>query len=395
MKKWMILAAAVVLAAPVFAQTQEAFPSYIQVNGRSQMEVTPDEFYLSIVINERESKGKITVETQQRQMIDALKKLGVDVEKQLKVANMSSDFYKKASSLTTAKYQLLLHSAAEVGDVTAALGDLGISNVGIVRVTRSDIDSLKEQVRLDAIHNAKSSAEALAGAIGQKIGKCFYIYDSNYDVAPQYYDNMMMVRSKAMMADSAEAGAPEEPSLDNERESKGKITVETQQRQMIDALKKLGVDVEKQLKVANMSSDFYKKASSLTTAKYQLLLHSAAEVGDVTAALGDLGISNVGIVRVTRSDIDSLKEQVRLDAIHNAKSSAEALAGAIGQKIGKCFYIYDSNYDVAPQYYDNMMMVRSKAMMADSAEAGAPEEPSLDFKTIKLEYNVQTKFVLE
>ena len=48
MKKWMILAAAVVLAAPVFAQTQEAFPSYIQVNGRSQMEVTPDEFYLSI-----------------------------------------------------------------------------------------------------------------------------------------------------------------------------------------------------------------------------------------------------------------------------------------------------------------------------------------------------------
>ena len=77
------------------------------------------------------------------------------------------------------------------------------------------------------------------------------------------------------------------------------------------------------------------------------------------------------------------------------QSSAEALAGAIGQKIGKCFYIYDSNYDVAPQYYDNMMMVRSKAMMADSAEAGAPEEPSLDFKTIKLEYNVQTKFVLE
>lgn len=128
---------------------------------------------------------------------------------------------------------------------------------------------------------------------------------------------------------------------------------------------------------------FLQEGHSLTTAKYQLLLHSAAEVGDVTAALGDLGISNVGIVRVTRSDIDSLKEQVRLDAIHNAKSSAEALAGAIGQKIGKCFYIYDSNYDVAPQYYDNMMMVRSKAMMADSAEAGAPEEPSLDFKTIR------------
>ena len=214
MKRLILLAAVAFFALPAAAQMQEAFPSYIQVNGRAEKEIAPDEFYLQIIINERDSKGKISVESQQRDMIAALKRAGVDVEKQLKVANMSSDFYKKASSLTTAKYQLLLHSAAEVGDVTAALGDLGISNVGIVRVTRSDIDSLKEQVRLDAIHNAKSSAEALAGAIGQKIGKCFYIYDSNYDVAPQYYDNMMMVRSKAMMADSAEAGAPEEPSLD-------------------------------------------------------------------------------------------------------------------------------------------------------------------------------------
>ena len=98
---------------------------------------------------------------------------------------------------------------------------------------------------------------------------------------------------------------------------------------------------------------------------------------------------------MTRSDIDSLKEQVRLDAIRNAKTSAEALAGAIGQKIGKCFYIYDSNYDVAPQFYDNALMVRAKSSMADSAGMGAPEESSIDFKTIKLEYNIQTKFVLE
>mgnify|MGYP002944892799 CR=1 FL=1 len=214
MKKWFLLAAVAVLALPALAQQQEAFPSYIQVTGRSEMEVAPDEFYLSIVIDEKDSKGKISVESQQRQMIDALRRLGVNVDKQLKVANMSSDFYKKSSSLTTAKYQLLLHSAAEVGDVTAALGDLGISNVGIVRVTRSDIDSLKEQVRLNAIRNAKTSAEALAGAIGQKIGKCFYIYDSNYDVAPQFYDNALMVRAKASMADTAEAGAPEEPTLD-------------------------------------------------------------------------------------------------------------------------------------------------------------------------------------
>ena len=57
--------------------------------------MTPDEFYLQIVINERDSKGRISVESQQRDMIAALRRLGVDVEKQLKVANLSSEFFKK------------------------------------------------------------------------------------------------------------------------------------------------------------------------------------------------------------------------------------------------------------------------------------------------------------
>ena len=62
MKKWFLLAAVAVLALPALAQQQEAFPSYIQVTGRSEMEVAPDEFYLSIVIDEKDSKGKISVE---------------------------------------------------------------------------------------------------------------------------------------------------------------------------------------------------------------------------------------------------------------------------------------------------------------------------------------------
>ncbi len=86
MKKLILMAAVALMALPAAAQMQEAFPSYIQVNGRAEKEITPDEFYLSIVINERDSKGKISVESQQRDMIAALKRLGVNVEKQLKVA---------------------------------------------------------------------------------------------------------------------------------------------------------------------------------------------------------------------------------------------------------------------------------------------------------------------
>lgn len=48
-------------------------------------------------------------------MIAALKRLGVNVEKQLKVANLSSEFFKKNTSVATAKYQLQLGSSAEGG----------------------------------------------------------------------------------------------------------------------------------------------------------------------------------------------------------------------------------------------------------------------------------------
>ncbi len=198
---------------PVAAQTQEAFPSYIQVNGRAEKEVVPDEFYLSVVIAERDSKGKISVEQQQKAMIAALKRLGVDVEKQLKVANLSSEFFKKNTSVATAKYQLQLGSAAEVSKVWQALDDLGISNVSIQKVSHSQLDQLKKQVRIEAMQDARSSAQMLAEAVGQTIGKCFYVYDSNNDVVPAYYNNSVMMRSMKTM-DMAEAAGAEEESLD-------------------------------------------------------------------------------------------------------------------------------------------------------------------------------------
>ena len=202
MKKLILIAAVALMALPAAAQVQEAFPSYIQVNGRAEKEITPDEFYLSVIINERDSKGKISVESQQRDMIAALK--------QLKVANLSSEFFKKNTSVATAKYQLQLGSAAEVSKVWQALDNLGISNVSILKVSHSKIDQYKEQVRVEAMQNAKQSAQTLAQAIGQNVGKCFYIYDSNNNVMPVFYDNMAVMRS-AKAAGMAEDAAADEP----------------------------------------------------------------------------------------------------------------------------------------------------------------------------------------
>lgn len=199
----LILAAALWLL-PAAAQQTEAYPSYVQVNGRAEKEVAPDEFYLSIVIDEKDSKGKSSVEEQERKMIAELKKLEINVKEDLRMANMSSEFFKRKTALARAKYQLKLSSAEQVARVTDALSALGISNVSIQNVTHSRIEELQNEVRAQAIRNAQACARTLAEAIGQKIGPCVTIIDYNNSTRMFRNNVVEFAAAKTMDLDIAE-----------------------------------------------------------------------------------------------------------------------------------------------------------------------------------------------
>ena len=182
----------------------------MQVTGRAEREIEPDEIYLAVTINERDSKGKISIEQQQRGMVAALKKLGIDVAAQLKVSDLSSALFKRNMSVVTARYELRLGSAAEVVAVGQALNALGISEIVIERVSHSRIRELQEEVRVEAIRNARQKAAMLAEAIGQKVGRCFLIYDPSRDEPFSYfyyYDNSRKVRGAAFADADYEAEA--------------------------------------------------------------------------------------------------------------------------------------------------------------------------------------------
>ena len=72
-------AALMLLAQSAKAQYQQMIPT-VSVNGSSQLKVTPDEIYISIKLDESDTKGKVTVEQQRRSMFSALKKCGIDIE---------------------------------------------------------------------------------------------------------------------------------------------------------------------------------------------------------------------------------------------------------------------------------------------------------------------------
>ncbi len=213
MKKMMlVLAALMVVAASASAQQTEAFPSYIEVTGVAEKEIAPNEIYLSITINERDSKGKISVDEQQREMLAALKKLGVKPDSQLKMVDLTSSYFKRGNALAKAQYELKLGSAVEVAKVWRALDGLGISQVTVTKVSHTDLEKFKAETRTEAIRAARDNARALAEAIDQKAGKCFWIADYSSPVRTVYA--AANLKSRAMVEEASFDAVVEEEGLE-------------------------------------------------------------------------------------------------------------------------------------------------------------------------------------
>ena len=154
---------------PLFAQEKNFIDQpYLEVNGRAEMEVAPDEIYVRITINEQDSKGKVTVLQQEKDMVRRLKDLGIDVEKKLVVQDMSSDLFKRKDVSTSKTYQLEVNSATQLAHVFQALQAVGISDASIERTDVSNMDELRQQVRAAAAKAAQQNAQVLASALGQK-----------------------------------------------------------------------------------------------------------------------------------------------------------------------------------------------------------------------------------
>lgn len=197
------LAAAMLAVETANAQSVETYPSYIEVNGFAEQEVTPDVFYMTIRINEMDSKGKKSLEEQQHAMVKALKSIGIDTDSQLKQLSIDSRYFSRKSNLSKAEYQVKLNRAADVAAVWREMDTLGISDVSFTKAEYSRMDEIQNKVQVDAIRNARGQAETMAEAINQKAGKCFYIFCSRSNAPVLYARGRIM--SKAMMLNAADA----------------------------------------------------------------------------------------------------------------------------------------------------------------------------------------------
>lgn len=181
---------------------------YVEVSVRVNKDVLPDELFIDITINEKDNKGKISVEQQQEQMIKALEKLGIDTREDLTVKDMGSSLktyaLKRDNIFESRDYTLKVPTAALASQAIEALNRLQIARVAIGKVSISD--SLERETKnallTEAAQKAKENAEILAKAVGSTIGKAIYI--QNYYSFDSAANGRIMMKSFS----AADAAAP-------------------------------------------------------------------------------------------------------------------------------------------------------------------------------------------
>ncbi|USD23740.1 SIMPL domain-containing protein [Flagellimonas marinaquae] len=222
MKKTIFLMAAVLFSSVTFAQSKNFLDTpYLETQAKVDTLVTPDRIYLNIIIQEKDTKGRVSVEEQENQMAQRFKAMGIDLTEQLVIKDMGSNFKKyflrQKEVLKSKQYSLLVYSGKELGDVMMALEQLDIANTHIEKTEYSMMDELELELKSRGVKRAKQKADALTRPLGQKVGMAIHIADnSNY--YPRYNQAPMM----EMKAVSADMGQAQPLDIDFE-----KINVET------------------------------------------------------------------------------------------------------------------------------------------------------------------------
>ena len=171
---------------------------YLETTARVDTLVIPDRIHLSILITEADTKGKTSVEKLENKMADKLKTLGIDIEKQLTLTDLGSNFKKyflrKVDVQKDKEYSLVVYDAVTAGSVIQGLETIGVSNVSLTKTEYSSLEKLKIDLRQRAVRAAKIQAEAMLIPLDQKLGHALFISDLNTGVQNRMAERMVRVQ---------------------------------------------------------------------------------------------------------------------------------------------------------------------------------------------------------
>lgn len=127
---------------------------------------------------------------------------------------------------------------------------------------------------------------------------------------------------------------------------------------------------------------------------YEIKMSTTRKMDELVQKLDDEATENFFISRVDHSKLQEFKKQLKIQAVQVAREKANYLADAIHEKAGEALTINEPNeVSIYPQpmFANKMVMVSASPVGGDQAESS----PNIDFKKIKLKFEVTAVFALK
>lgn len=179
---FLFLGLSFVLIQPAEAQQKNFIDQpYLETSVKVDTMVVPDRIYLNILLTEADTKGRTSVEELENRMAARLKSLGIDLDTQLSLSDLGSDFKKyflrKTDIQKEKAFTLLVYDGLTVGKVLKGMEAIGISNISLQKTEYSELEKLKMALRIKGIVEAKDQGSKLVAAIDQKLGRALHIQE--------------------------------------------------------------------------------------------------------------------------------------------------------------------------------------------------------------------------
>lgn len=167
------------------------------------------------------------------------------------------------------------------------------------------------------------------------------------------------------------------------------------EKQLLDAVIKSGIGKEN-LFVNNVSSynhilEKKKNPNFAASKQFRIKLSDPSKFNQVLSALDPKSIEYTNIESYDHSKMADLRKELKIKALQAAKQKADYLAEALNDKVTDALEIQELNNDESPirPVYANTMYKYNAADAAESAPA------DIDFKKIKLNYQMRVVFELK
>jgi uncharacterized protein len=164
----------------------------MEVTGSAEMEVIPDEIYMTFTLKEYKKNGKkVALDAVKTEFLALCKSAGIadsNISTAAYAGNEQWDYWwwynrrHNQDFISTISYTVMASTAPELDQIVAGLTDDAMQHFYVSKTSHSNLENLRKEVKTKALVASKDKAMYLAQSIGEQVGTALHIQEVDDDL---------------------------------------------------------------------------------------------------------------------------------------------------------------------------------------------------------------------